>query len=117
MTETIDTAAPASLAQAAPAPLPPPARPARNSVVAKKLLGRTRGATIAELQAATGWQPHSARAFLSGLRKAGQVLAKEERKSGETSYRLVPAVFGSDATARTGAGADADTGVNEEVSQ
>ena len=68
-------------------------RPTANSVVAKKLLARTRGATIAELQASTGWQPHSARAFLSGLRKAGRTLVKEERKSGETSYRLatVPA--------------------------
>jgi len=41
------------------------------------------------MQASTGWQPHSARAFLSGLRKAGRTLVKEERKSGETSYRLV----------------------------
>ena len=85
MTET--TTAP----ELPPAPTPPasPARPAANSVVAKKLLNRARGATIAEMQAATGWQPHSARAFLSGLRKAGRTLAKEERKSGETSYRLV----------------------------
>jgi hypothetical protein len=72
-----------------------------NSTVAKKLLARARGATIAEIQTATGWQPHSARAFLSGLRKAGQTLVKEERKSGETSYRLVAvasvAVAGSEA--------------------
>ena len=67
------------------------ARPVANSAVAKKLLVRARGATIAELQAATGWQPHSARAFLSGLRKAGRILVKEERKSGETSYRLATA--------------------------
>jgi len=65
------------------------ARPVANSATAKKLLARARGATIAELQAATCWQPHSARAFLSGLRKAGRTLVKEERKSGETSYRLV----------------------------
>ncbi len=64
------------------------ARAVPNSVLAKKLLARSRGATIAELQAATSWQPHSARAFLSGLRKAGRTLVKEERKSGETSYRL-----------------------------
>jgi hypothetical protein len=74
-----------------PAPTPPvaTARSAANSAVAKKLLARARGATIAEIQASTSWQPHSARAFLSGLRKAGRTLAKEERKSGETSYRLV----------------------------
>lgn len=53
-----------------------------------KLLRRAKGATIAELQTATAWQPHSVRAFLSGLRKKGSVLSKEQRKSGETTYRL-----------------------------
>jgi hypothetical protein len=97
MTET--TTAP----ELPPAPAPPasPARPVANSVVAKKLLARARGATIAEMQAATGWQPHSARAFLSGLRKAGRTLVKEERKSGETSYRLVAVA------ATAGAGSEA----------
>lgn len=86
----------ASRPELAPAPTVPAARPVANSATAKKLLARTRGATIAELQAATGWQPHSARAFLSSLRKAGRNLMKEERKSGETSYRLVAdAVAGS----------------------
>jgi hypothetical protein len=45
------------------------------------------------MQDATGWKPHSARAFLSGLRKSGRILAKEQRKSGETSYRLVAAAL------------------------
>ncbi len=53
-----------------------------------KVLSRARGATLAEIVAETNWQPHSARAFLSGLRKRGTVLLKEERKSGETSYRI-----------------------------
>ncbi len=68
----------------------PPAapRPAAKSAIVTKLLGRARGATVAEMQQATGWQPHSVRAFLSGLRKAGRTLVKEERKTGETSYRL-----------------------------
>lgn len=79
----------ASNSASAPAPTAPAARPVANSTVAKKLLARSRGATIAEMQAATGWQPHSIRAFLSGLRKSGRNLLKEERKSGETSYRLV----------------------------
>jgi hypothetical protein len=85
MTETI------TAPEQPPAPTPPAstARPVANSAIARKLLARARGATIAEIQAATGWQPHSARAFLSGLRKAGRSLVKEERKSGETSYRLV----------------------------
>ncbi len=53
-----------------------------------KLLSRNRGATLAEIMTATKWQPHSARAFLSGLRKKGKVLIKEARKDGETSYRM-----------------------------
>lgn len=85
MTETI------TVPEQPPLPTPPAstARPVANSLVAKKLLARARGATITEIQTATGWQPHSTRAFLSGLRKAGRTLVKEERKSGETSYRLV----------------------------
>jgi hypothetical protein len=35
------------------------------------LLGRGDGATLAELVAATGWLPHTARAALTGLRKRG----------------------------------------------
>lgn len=53
-----------------------------------KLLRRAKGGTIAEVQEVTAWQPHSVRAFLSGLRKKGLVLSKEVRRSGETSYRL-----------------------------
>ncbi len=83
-------------AAAAPALMPTTsaAQPPTKSAAVIKLLGRARGATVAEMQAATSWQPHSVRAYLSGPRKAGRTLGKEERKSGETSYRLVaePAV-------------------------
>ena len=60
----------------------------RNSDVMIRLLLRAKGATSAELIAATGWQPHSIRAFLSGLRKKGRVLVREARKNGEFSYRI-----------------------------
>lgn len=53
-----------------------------------KLLLRARGATSVELIAATEWQPHSVRAFLSGLRKKGRVLVREARKNGELAYRI-----------------------------
>ena len=53
-----------------------------------KLLSRNRGATLAEIMEATHWQPHSARAFLSSIRKKKELL-KETRRTGETSYRLV----------------------------
>lgn len=58
-----------------------------NSVT--KLLARSRGATLADLAVATGWQPHSVRALLSGLRKKGILLVRDARKSGESCYRIV----------------------------
>ena len=39
-----------------------------------------------EIEKATGWKPHSCRAFLSGVRKTGATVAKEERPDGKTSY-------------------------------
>jgi hypothetical protein len=51
-------------------------------------MSRNRGATVADIMTATSWQPHSTRAFLSGLRKKGRVLIKEARKGGDTSYRI-----------------------------
>ncbi|ATE64128.1 DUF3489 domain-containing protein [Rhizorhabdus dicambivorans] len=61
-------------------------RPSKAATVAK-LLSRNRGATLAEIMDATSWQPHSARAFLSGIRKKKELL-KETRRSGETCYRF-----------------------------
>ena len=64
-----------------------------------KLLSRTKGASIAEVTAVTSWQPHSVRAFLSGLRKKGNVLTREQRKNGEQTYRIVEVVAASTSTA------------------
>jgi hypothetical protein len=61
--------------------------PSKSNTI-QKLLVRAKGASIAEIMAATGWQPHSVRAFLSGLRKKGGTLLRESRKDGETSYRI-----------------------------
>ena len=64
------------------------ARPAASkSAAVMKMLARTRGATIVEVATATAWQPHSVRAYFSGLRKKGLVLVRETRKSGEGAYR------------------------------
>ena len=65
---------------------PAPARQSKAATVTK-LLSRNRGATLAEITEATHWQPHSARAFLTGIRKK-KTLLKETRRTGETSYRL-----------------------------
>lgn len=67
-----------------------PAKPKAptKSFAVQKILGRTKGASIAEIMTATGWQPHSARAFLTGLRKKNITIVRECRKDGETSYRI-----------------------------
>nr|WP_295662222.1 DUF3489 domain-containing protein [Polymorphobacter sp.] len=65
------------------------AKPTSKSDNVLKLLLRTKGATPVELIAATGWQPHSMRAFLSGLRKKGRTIVREERKGGGYAYRIV----------------------------
>ena len=53
------------------------------------LLSRAGGATLAELQKATGWQAHSVRGFLSGTIKKmpGVTLTSEKSKTGTRCYR------------------------------
>lgn len=54
------------------------------------LLRRGDGATLEELNTATGWQPHSTRAALTGLRKKGHVIEKSKRDV-VTCYRITGA--------------------------
>lgn len=52
------------------------------------LLQRPDGTTLSELVEATGWQPHTMRAALTGLRKKGHTLTSE--KVGDVRrYRIV----------------------------
>lgn len=54
----------------------------------RKLLMRKTGASISEIQDAFNWQPHTARAAISGLRKSGEII---ERSTGEAGavYRII----------------------------
>jgi hypothetical protein len=52
------------------------------------LLQRPDGAAISELTAATGWQVHSVRAALTGLRKEGKELLRDKDQAGITLYRI-----------------------------
>lgn len=52
-----------------------------------KILSREKGATVLEIVKASGWQPHSCRAFLTGLRKKYLIL-KEQRPDGKLAYRI-----------------------------
>ena len=59
------------------------------AAIVSKLLARPRGASLGDITAATGWQAHSIRAFLTGLRKKGISLEREQRRDGATGYRIV----------------------------
>jgi Protein of unknown function (DUF3489) len=58
------------------------------AIIVRKLLLRPKGASLAEIIEATGWLPHSARAFMTGLRKKGHLLVRECRTNGETAWRI-----------------------------
>ena len=49
---------------------------------------RKGGASLATLQKELGWQPHTVRAAISGVRKAGETVECLPRKTGPT-YRIV----------------------------
>lgn len=55
----------------------------------RDLLSRSEGASLAELQAASGWQAHSVRAAISRLRKQGIEVACERTNEGVRRYRLI----------------------------
>jgi Protein of unknown function (DUF3489) len=79
---------------AAAAPTAPAARPAatptrqtkKGSILA--LLQRPEGAAISDLIEATGWQVHSVRAALTGLRKEGKELVRDKDEAGVALYRI-----------------------------
>ena len=54
------------------------------------LLGRREGATIEDLEEATGWQKHSVRGFLAGAvrKKLGLTLISEKPDAGPRRYRI-----------------------------
>ena len=54
----------------------------------EKLLGAAKGASLEEMVQATGWQPHSCRAFLTGLRKKGHNIVRAKRKDDSSYYRI-----------------------------
>jgi Protein of unknown function (DUF3489) len=68
----------------------PSARPGTKSATLLGLLKSKRGATLAEMMDATGWQAHSVRGFLAGsLRKRHGLTAKSARREGEDRrYRI-----------------------------
>ncbi|MEO9462341.1 MAG: DUF3489 domain-containing protein [Marinomonas sp.] len=57
-----------------------------------KLLGRKQGATIEELIKTTGWQEHTTRAALTGLKKKGHSI-KRDKRGEKQCYRITESVL------------------------
>jgi len=66
-------------------------KPESKSAQVIKLLKRKQGATLDELVAATGWLPHTSRAALTGLKKKGHTIARDQREE-KTCYRITESV-------------------------
>lgn len=66
---------------------PSAAKALPKSVAVVGLLQREQGATLTELVKATGWQPHTTRAMLTGLRKKGHAIQRGKRGD-VTCYQL-----------------------------
>jgi hypothetical protein len=66
------------------------------------LLRAKSGSTIAAIAKVTGWQPHSVRAFLTGVvkKKLGLTVSSEKTKSGRI-YRIIGARLGIPTIATT----------------
>lgn len=74
----------------------------KGDIVLQKLQ-LARGVTVAQIVDATGWQSHSARAFLSAVvrKKLGLNLVSEVGKDGQRRYRVID---GGDGAGRSGRG-------------
>jgi hypothetical protein len=73
----------------APIPAPPvPSQSKQAAVIA--LLRRPEGATVTEIVAATGWQPHTVRGLFSGTlkKKLGLTLSSAQEQRGRV-YRII----------------------------
>lgn len=72
-------------------------KPQSKSAAVIALLKRDKGVTLDKICKATQWQPHSVRAFLTGLRKKGFILAREQRRADGTAYRITQTPGAADA--------------------
>ncbi len=70
---------------------PPAVRPGTKQALLIDLLKRKKGATIAEIVAATGWQPHSVRGAISGAlkKKLGLMVTSGPVEKRGRVYRIV----------------------------
>src|SRR5262245_37281317 len=82
-------AAPANLATAsASGGEQPPASTKRAQLIG--MLERPEGASIAQIGQRLGWLPHTVRAAITGLRKAGREVKRSKNADDQSVYRFVP---------------------------
>ena len=74
-------------AQAAAAPTEP--RQTKAATV-EAMLSSEEGTTLEAMCSATGWQSHTCRAFLTGLRKKGREVVRYKYGQGGSIYRMTP---------------------------
>jgi hypothetical protein len=54
-----------------------------------EMIGRAKGATLAEIMKATGWQAHSVRGFISTATKKNRIkIESTKNEAGERSYKI-----------------------------
>ncbi len=76
-----------------PSSLPIPSAPREGTKTAQviALLARNKGATLAEIVAATGWLRHTARAALTGSRRRGYAIERRGHAVGARAYAIAAA--------------------------
>ena len=66
------------------------------SRLVRAMLERKEGAAIDELVSSLGWQAHTVRAAITGLRKKGYVITSAKSKDGKTVYRASEPIAAAD---------------------
>jgi len=66
----------------------PPASTKRAKLIA--MLERPDGASVAEIGQRLGWLPHTVRAAITGLRRAGRAVTRSKDADDRSVYRLAP---------------------------
>ena len=70
-----------------------------------RMLKAKAGADIAQLSKKLGWQPHTTRAAITGLRKSGhEIVLKKADKGGASTYRIVGTISDRSAAEAQNAG-------------
>ena len=62
-------------------------KPSKKSILTD-MLKRPEGASVDEMIAATGWQSHSIRATITGLRKSGHSITLDRNTDSGSRYRI-----------------------------